>query len=129
MTDAARPARSVLPWPAAGGIDAVLVVVFAAIGRASHEHSVDVLGVLETAWPFLAGLAVGWTVLRAWRAPTAILRTGLPLVVITVAVGMILRVVTGAGTAFAFIIVATVTLLVFLLGWRGIAVLIARSRR
>jgi Protein of unknown function (DUF3054) len=128
MTEAASARRSALSWPWAVGIDAVLVIVFAAIGRASHEHSVDALGVLETAWPFLAGLAVGWLVLRAWKAPAAPLRTGAPLVVITVVLGMILRVVGGGTTAVAFIIVATVTLLVFLLGWRGIAALVVRAR-
>lgn len=128
MTEAASARRSALSWPWAVGIDAVLVIVFAAIGRASHEHSVDALGVLETAWPFLTGLAVGWLVLRAWKAPAAPLLTGAPLVVITVVLGMILRVVSGGTTAVAFIIVATVTLLVFLLGWRGIAALVVRAR-
>ena len=128
MTDSVRPARSVLSWPWAFGIDAVLVVVFAAIGRASHEHTVGVLGILETAWPFLAGLVVGWVVLRAWKAPGAPLRTGVPLVVITVVLGMILRVISGGTTAVAFIIVATVTLLVFLVGSRGIVALVARAR-
>lgn len=128
MIDSAPARRSVLSWPGALAIDAVLVVVFAAIGRASHEHAVDALGVLETAWPFLAGLAVGWAVLRAWKAPAAPLRTGAPLVAIAVVLGMILRVVSGGTTAVAFIIVATVTLLVFLVGWRGIAALVTRLR-
>lgn len=128
MTDSALVRRRVLSWPWALGIDAVLVVVFAAIGRASHEHSLSALGVLETAWPFLAGLAAGWALLRAWKAPTAPLRTGALLVVVTVALGMVLRVVSGGTTAVAFIVVATVTLLVFLVGWRGIAVLVARLR-
>jgi hypothetical protein len=132
MTDAARPARSALrpalSWPWALGIDVVLVIAFAAIGRASHEHTDDVLGVLDTAWPFLTGLVVGWAALRAWKAPTAPLRTGVLLAAVTVVVGMILRVLTGAGTAVAFIIVATVTLLVFLAGWRGIAALVVRLR-
>lgn len=128
MTEAAPARRSALSWPWAVGIDAVLVIVFAAIGRASHEHGIDALGVLETAWPFLVGLVVGWLALRAWRAPAAPLRTGAGLVVITVVLGMILRVVSGGTTAVAFIIVATVTLLVFLVGWRGIAALVARAR-
>lgn len=128
MTDVASARRPAPPWPWSVVIDAVLVVVFAAIGRASHEHTLDVLGVGETAWPFLVGLAVGWLVLRAWRAPTAPLRTGLPLVAITVALGMLLRVVSGGTTAVAFIIVATVTLLVFLMGWRAIATLASRAR-
>lgn len=128
MTDSAPARRPVLSWPWAAAIDVVLVVVFAAIGRASHEHSVDVLGVVETAWPFLVGLAAGWLALRAWKAPVAPLRTGVPLVVITVVLGMVLRVVSGGTTAVAFIVVATVTLLVFLAGWRGVAAVIARLR-
>ncbi|GAB6858556.1 DUF3054 domain-containing protein [Microbacterium xylanilyticum] len=128
MTDSASVRRRVLSWPWPLGIDALLVVIFAAIGRASHEHSLGALGVLETAWPFLVGLVAGWALLRAWKAPTAPLRTGALLVVVTVALGMVLRVVSGGTTAVAFIVVATVTLLVFLVGWRGIAVLVARLR-
>ena len=41
-------------------LDAVLVLVFAAIGRRSHAEGLTVGGVLETAWPFLAGAAGGW---------------------------------------------------------------------
>lgn len=126
MTD--RTARPTFPWPWALGIDVVLVVVFATIGRASHAHALDALGIAETAWPFLVGLAVGWLALLAWRAPAALLRTGLPLVAITVVAGMLLRLLTNAGTAPAFIVVATVTLAVFLLGWRATALLIARRR-
>lgn len=128
MTEAASVRRSVPSWPWALGIDAVLVIVFAVIGRASHEHAVDALGVLETAWPFLVGLAAGWLVLRTWRAPAAPVRTGVLLAVVTVVFGMILRVVSGGTTAVAFIIVATVSLLVFLGGWRAIAALVVRLR-
>jgi hypothetical protein len=128
MTDTARPVRSALSWPWAFGIDAVLVIVFAAIGRASHEHTVDALGILETAWPFLVGLVIGWALLRAWKAPAAPLRTGVPLAIVTVVIGMMLRVLAQQGIAVAFVIVATITLLVFLAGWRGIAALMARIR-
>lgn len=38
-------------------VDAVFVLVFAVIGRASHEE--DPLGFLMTAWPFLVALLVG----------------------------------------------------------------------
>jgi Protein of unknown function (DUF3054) len=41
---------------------------------------------------------------------------------------MLLRVATGAGTAFSFVVVATLVLGVFLLGWRALAAL-ARRRR
>ena len=110
-------------------LDAVLVVVFAAIGRATHDG--DVLGpfgsgLATTAWPFVAALLVGWLVTRAWRRPTAVVRTGLPVWAITVALGMVLRALSGQGVAVAFIIVATLTLALLLLGWRGIARLARR---
>ncbi|UGS26916.1 DUF3054 domain-containing protein [Microbacterium resistens] len=123
--DTSAPTR----WLSAAGIDVVLVLVFAAIGRASHERGLTPLGVVETAWPFLVGLALGWLVLVAWRAPRAVLRTGLPLAVIAVAGGMLLRLATGAGTALPFVVVATATLLLFLVGWRLVAALIARRAR
>ena len=113
-------------------LDIVLVVVFAAIGRATHDG--DVLGpfgsgLATTAWPFVAALLIGWAVTRAWRRPTVVVRTGLPVWAITVALGMVLRALSGQGVAVAFIIVATITLAVFLLGWRGLARLAARRRR
>ena len=43
---------------------------------------------------------------RFWRRPTALVPTGLGVWLGTVAVGMILRVLAGQGTAFAFILVA-----------------------
>ena len=56
-------------------------------------------------------------------------QSGLPVWAITVALGMVLRALSGQGVAVAFVIVATITLAVFLLGWRGIARLAARRRR
>lgn len=111
--------------------DLVLVVLFAALGRASHQEAVlgaGGLGLLETAWPFAAALAAGWIVTLAFRAPLAPVRSGIPLWIITVAGGMLLRAVSGQGTAVAFIIVASITLLLFLVGWRVVARLIARAR-
>ena len=46
----------------------------------------------------------------------------------TVAVGMLLRVVAGQGTAPAFIAVALCFLGLFLLGWRVVAAIVARWR-
>ncbi|HPT94648.1 MAG TPA: DUF3054 domain-containing protein [Microbacteriaceae bacterium] len=111
--------------------DLILVTGFAALGRASHQESVfgaGGLGLLETAWPFAAALAVAWLVTLAFRRPLAPLRTGVPIWLITVIGGMLLRAVSGQGTAVAFIIVATVTLLIFLVGWRAIAALVTRTR-
>jgi len=113
-------------WGLAG--DVVLVLVFAAAGRASHEREISVVGVLETAWPFLAALVAGWLVLRGWAAPAATLRTGVPLWAITVTGGMALRALSGSGVSLPFVIVAAATLLLFLVGWRLVAALVVRSR-
>jgi hypothetical protein len=112
--------------------DVVLVVVFAAIGRASHDEAVfgaGGLGLLETSWPFLVALVAGWLVTLAWRHPLAPVRTGLGVWLVTVAGGMLLRALTGQGVVVAFVIVASVSLLVLLLGWRVVATLVVRARR
>ncbi|OFJ50419.1 DUF3054 domain-containing protein [Mycolicibacterium grossiae] len=106
--------------------DLAAVVVFAAVGRRSHAEGLTVAGVLETAWPFLAGTAVGWVAVRGWRRPTALTPTGLAVWVATVVVGMLLRKATSAGTAVSFVVVASVVTAVLLLGWRGVAAVRAR---
>ena len=109
-------------------VDAVLVVVFAVVGRSSHAEGLDVAGIWGTAWPFLAGLGVGWLAARAWRHPLALWPTGVIVWASTLVVGMLLRLVTGQGTAVAFIVVATLTLAVLPLGWRAIAGAVIRLR-
>jgi hypothetical protein len=103
-------------------LDVALVVVFAALGRRSHAEGLDVLGVLRTAGPFVAGTAAGWLVASltmdagprdlafgrgAQNAPECC------------------RAVIGDGTAASFVIVATTVLSLMLLGWRVIARLVA----
>lgn len=111
-------------------LDAVLVVAFAATGRASHDSEV-LAGLWTTSWPFLTALLVGWVVVRAWRSPVRIVPTGLVVWGATVVGGMLLRAVSGQGTALPFVIVATLTLLALLVGWRLIArgIRSLRSRR
>ncbi|MEO8827103.1 DUF3054 domain-containing protein [Lapillicoccus sp.] len=108
---------------AAGVLDTVVILVFAAVGRATHDETNPVLGVLATAWPFLVGAAAGWALVhgRSLRWPTRV-GTGIPVWVCAVVLGMLLRVVTGGGTAFSFVVVATLVLGVLLLGWRVLAV-------
>jgi len=110
-------------------VDAVLVVVFALVGRSSHAEGLDPAGVWGTAWPFLAGLAVGWLVALGWRHPLAVWPTGIVAWAGTLVVGMLLRVASGQGAALAFIIVAALTLAVLLIGWRGLASLVGRRTR
>jgi hypothetical protein len=113
-------------------VDLVWVLVFAAIGRANHGEAVGPTGLLTTAWPFAAGWLVGWVLVLA--VPPARARplgavAGALVWVPTVVAGMLLRVATGAGVQTSFVIVATIVLGVFLLGWRGVAALVRRSRR
>ena len=107
--------------------DALLVLVFVLIGRASHDEN-PVLGALVTYWPFAVGLVVGWLVSRGWKAPLALLRTAVPVWICTVAIGMLLRALSFQGIQFSFVIVTTVVLAVFLVGWRALALLVRRIR-
>jgi peptidoglycan/LPS O-acetylase OafA/YrhL len=107
--------------------DLCCVGVFVVIGRASHAEGETVAGVAHTLWPFLAGLAAGWVVTRAWRRPRAILPTGTGVWLSTVAVGMVFRVVSGQGIAVAFVFVALAFLGLFMLGWRILASRFATS--
>jgi hypothetical protein len=98
--------------------DAALILVFAAIGRDAHQRGEAVTGVLLTAWPFLAGAALAWIAARAWRAPLSIRPAGLSVWLGTVAGGMILRALTGQTVVLAFVIVALLSLGLFLVGYR-----------
>jgi hypothetical protein len=98
--------------------DICCVLLFVVIGRASHTKGESFAGLASTSWPFLTGLAAGWLAARAWRKPAAILPSGAGAWLGTVAVGMVLRMAAGQGTAFSFILVALVFLGLFLLGWR-----------
>ena len=108
--------------------DAACVVAFAAIGRRNHAEGLDLLGVAGTAWPFLAGAAVGMLAGRIWRTPAS-LRSGIAVWLGTVAGGMLLRAATGGGVQLSFVLVAATVLAVFLLGWRLLTRLVTRSGR
>ena len=107
-------------------IDVCCVLIFVIIGRASHTKGESPAGIASTSWPFLTGLAVGWAGSRAWRRPLALRPTGLTIWLSTVALGMVLRVVSGQGTAVAFIGVALAFLGLFMLGWRLLGKLLTR---
>ncbi|MDT2008976.1 DUF3054 domain-containing protein [Rhodococcus opacus] len=113
-------------------IDVVLVIVFCAIGRRSHDEANALTGLATTAWPFLTGLAVGWLATIALYRDKfdafLIVPTGIVVWLSTLVVGMLLRVVSGQGTALSFVIVAGTVLAVFLLGWRAVAKVVTKSR-
>lgn len=110
----------------AAALDCGLVLVFAGIGRSSHAEGLTVQGLATTAWPFLVALTLGWLIARGWRQPVN-LRVGAVIWASTVMGAMVLRHFSSAGTALPFVLVATVTLGVFLLGWRGLWLLARRG--
>ena len=124
-------AVAVLRQPAvAFALDVVLVIAFAAIGRASHDEANPALGSLQTAWPFLVGTVVGWAVVRALRKGWPVdVGPGITVWFSTLVFGMVLRRLTGAGTALSFIVVAAVVLALLLIGWRVLVAYAARRAR
>lgn len=108
-------------------LDLVLVLVFAVIGRASHGEALTPLGILTTGWPFLVAGAIG-SVLAGLLLRLGWLKEGLIVWSTTAVVGLLLRAITGGGMAVAFMIVATTTLGILLVGWR-LAVFLARRRK
>ncbi len=106
-------------------LDACCVLAFVAIGRHAHHDGDTVAGIWHTAWPFLAGLAIGLAAARAWRRPLAIGPTGLGAWLGAAVAGMALRVLAGQGTALAFMGVTLAFLALFILGWRVVARIVA----
>ena len=114
---------------AAAAADALLIMLFAAIGRDAHARGDVVAGVLLTAWPFLAGAAATWVVLRLWRGPLALRPAGVAVWLGAVGIGMALRAVTGQTVVLPFVIVALISLAVLLLGYRLVVLGLLRLRR
>jgi hypothetical protein len=117
-----------LGWLASLTADVIAVLVFCAVGRRSHDEGLNITGVATTAWPFLTGTVVGWLVSRGWRQPTALVPTGVTVLLCTVAIGMVLRKASSAGVAASFVVVASSVTALLLLGWRGAAALTLRRR-
>jgi hypothetical protein len=111
-------------------VDALAVLVFAAIGRRSHDEGLAVVGILEVAAPFLAGGLVGALAVRSWRDPLA-WRSGVAVWVGAVVIGMLLRWAFVDRPPVSFVVVATVSLAVLVLGWRGVVrgIMAVRGRR
>ena len=116
---------------AAGALcaDVACVLVFCAIGRRSHAEGITLGGIVDTAWPFLSGTAAGWLATRAWQRPASLAPTGLVIWLTTVVIGMLLRKATSQGTAFSFVVVASLSTAILLLGWRLGARALVRLRR
>jgi hypothetical protein len=104
--------------------DVVAVVVFAAVGRASHDESADVVGLLATAAPFGIGLLAAWATPLVRSRPAGLV-AGLVVLAGTAAIGLLLRLAFLDRLPLSFAVVATCALGVLFLGWRGLAALVA----
>lgn len=120
---------SLRSWIPAAAADLVLILVFAAIGRDAHARGDIITGAFITAWPFLAGASAAWVVMRVWRAPYAVWPSGVCVWIGAVLIGMLLRAVTGQTVVLPFVIVALISLGIFLLGFRALLALILRTSR
>lgn len=110
-------------------IDAALVLVFAALGNRAHDSGLSPADLISTAWPFLVGLALGWAASGSWRRPHSLWPHGVILLAVTAVVGMLLRqLFTDGGAQFSFVLVATGTLCLLLLGRRLAALITLRLR-
>ncbi|MDO5677109.1 MAG: DUF3054 domain-containing protein [Propionibacteriaceae bacterium] len=107
-------------------VDLVCVVIFAIIGRASH--GLDPAGVLSTAWPFLVACVVAWVAIVLVKLEGFGWREALIVWLVTVIGGMALRLLSGDTAAWAFVIVATLTLALAFFGWRIIYCLAVKRR-
>jgi hypothetical protein len=109
-------------------LDCCAVLAFVVIGRHTHHDGDSLAGVWHTAWPFLAGLALGLAAVRAWRRPLALVPSGIGAWLGAALAGMVIRVLAGQGTAAAFIVVTLAFLGLFVLGWRVVAKVILARR-
>ncbi|MCO1654409.1 DUF3054 domain-containing protein [Pseudonocardia humida] len=108
--------------------DVVAVIVFAAVGRASHAEPGDVLGLLATMAPFVVGLVASWAT-PVVRARPAGLRAGAAVLAGTVVIGLLLRFAFTERLPLSFAVVATLSLGVLLIGWRALSVAVAHRAR
>lgn len=110
-------------------VDVVLLVLFAALGRRTHDEGSPIGGTLVVAAPFVIGYLAAAAAVRLDRRPVEIAR-GAAVWALGIPVGLLLR-----GTAFdrglapAFVAVAILTTGVFLVGWRAAYHLASVRRR
>ncbi|MBE1513565.1 DUF3054 domain-containing protein [Nesterenkonia halotolerans] len=121
-------ARRVLPWMLLA-LDGLLVIGFAAMGNRNHATGLALTDVLQTAAPFLLGLLISSLAVRFWRRPSRLWPDALVVILGTVALGMVLRVLSGTGGAqWSFVLVATLVLGVLLLARRIISSRLVTAR-
>ncbi|HIW90971.1 MAG TPA: DUF3054 domain-containing protein [Candidatus Corynebacterium avicola] len=132
------PSEPAGPFSATAGLsstvalvaDVVAVLVFTLIGSFSHNGSdgFSIGGWLQTSWPFILGLAVGWALLytgKLRRAPG----TGVLLLGSTWFIGIIVRSLVNMSLAWGFVITSLIFLGIVMIGWRVVASLVTQRAR
>lgn len=108
------------------GIDIVLVIVFAIIGRASHAEGLSVSGIAQTGWPFLVACLGGWVVVGLLNDSGYGPRAATVIWLFTLLTGMGLRILSGDTAELPFVMVAASFLFSAFFGWRLIVRLVRR---
>ena len=101
--------------------DLLVVVLFVVIGRRTHDHAAALQGFFKTFWPFGVGCLLASVAAQRTKKFRGPIRVGLFVGVLTTGIGMALRVLSGQGTAAAFIIVALAFLSALMIAWRYLA--------
>lgn len=122
---AAQSSGRWLSWIA----DVLLILLFAALGRRTHDSGMDLAGLLWTAAPFLAAWLVATAFTRPARTWARIWPSGLVVWLVTVVGGLLLRVALGDTAAVSFQLVTAGVLGFFLLGRRALSALFLQWRR
>ena len=108
--------------------DLAVVISFVALGRDTHNESLDLARSFQTAAPFLIGLAAGWLPAHVRRRPSWV-SSGIIVGSITLGGGLFLRsVVFAEGLSGAFPVVAALYLVGLMSSARVVWAGIARRR-
>ena len=120
--EAARSRYDVREVSLAVAADVLSVLAFALVGRASHDEGLTAAGLLETAWPFVVGVAGGWAGIFLARMAPLSYPAATMMLVKTVILGCVLRVIFTDGDApLSFVVVTTLVLAAAFFGWRFVA--------
>lgn len=112
------------------GLDAALIIIFAAFGIASHDGSLDMLSIARVAVPFLLPYLLLAATIKPTRLIHNVFPVGVALWLVTVVLGPVFRAAFfGDTSAMAFILVTAGVLGVFLLGRRSISNVVTRRHQ
>ncbi|GAB3947827.1 DUF3054 domain-containing protein [Corynebacterium tapiri] len=107
--------------------DLLSISLFALLARTAHQSAempLSFSGWLSTVWPFALGVLLSWAVIlkAGWRG-SVVTPTGVATWLITVATGLVIWAIRNAAVPhWSFILVASVTSGLFLVGWRAFSI-------